>query len=137
MSIHQQPEWPRFLWQGDAIVGPLAAARHKQGRLLGSMEVMGFDLRSEASLSVMTSDVLKSSAVEGERLDPDEVRSSLARRLGLDAGGLPTAGRDVEGIVEMMLDATRNTRRQDRQFHHRRRGPLRLVAWRLRTAQEC
>lgn len=108
MYIHEQPDWPRFTWKGEAIAGPLAAARHKQGLLLGRMQAIGFDLRAEASLSVMTSDVVKSSAIEGERLDADEVRSSLARRLGLDAGGLATAGRDVEGIVEMMLDATRN-----------------------------
>lgn len=146
MSIHQQPDWPRFTWQGDAIAGPLAAVRHKQGRLLGSMEAMGFDLRAEASLAVMTSDVVKSSAIEGERLDPDEVRSSLARRLGLDAGGLPTAGRDVEGIVEMMLDATRNhdqpmTKRRLCDWHASlfptgRSGMSRITvgAWRTREA---
>jgi len=72
------------------------------------MEALGFDLRSEAGLVVLTSDVVKSSAIEGETLDPNEVRSSLARRLGLDFGGLPRPGRDVEGVVEMLLDATRN-----------------------------
>jgi Fic family protein len=86
----------------------LAAVRHKQGRLLGKMEALGFDLRAEASLAVLTSDVVKSSAIEGEKLDPEQVRSSIARRLGLDVAGLPKAGRDVEGVVEMMLDATRN-----------------------------
>ena len=80
--------------------------RHKQGRLLGKMEALGFELRAEASLTVLTSDVVKSSAIEGETLNPEEVRSSIARRLGLDVAGLPKAGRDVEGIVEMMLDAT-------------------------------
>lgn len=70
------------------------------------MESLGFDLRTEAGLIVLTSDVVKSSAIEGETLDPDEVRSSIARRLGLEVAGLPRAGRDVEGIVEMMLDAT-------------------------------
>lgn len=106
--IHDRPEWPEFTWDGDALASLLAAVRHKQGRLLGRMEGLGFDLRAEASLTVLTSDVVKSSAIEGEMLNPDEVRSSIARRLGLDAAGLPKAGRDVEGVVEMMLDATRN-----------------------------
>lgn len=106
--IHDRPRWPEFTWDGDALASPLAAVRHKQGRLLGKMEALGFDLRAEASLTVLTSDVVKSSAIEGEMLNPDEVRSSIARRLGLDVAGLPKAGRDVEGVVEMMLDATRN-----------------------------
>ena len=106
--IHERTGWPEFTWAGESIAGPLAAARHKQGRLLGEMEALGFDLRSEASLAVLTSDVVKSSSIEGEELNPDEVRSSIARRLGLDVAGLPKAGRDVEGIVEMMLDGTRN-----------------------------
>lgn len=84
----------------------LAALRHRQGRLLGRMDSLGFELRSEASLQILTSDVVKSSAIEGEVLNPTEVRSSIARRLGLDVGGLTKSGRDVEGIVEMMLDAT-------------------------------
>ena len=106
--IHERTGWPEFTWDGDSLAGPLAAVRHKQGRLLGRMEALGFDLRSEASLAVLTSDVVKSSAIEGEKLNPDEVRSSIARRLGLDVAGLPKAGRDVEGVVEMMLDGTRN-----------------------------
>lgn len=106
--IHEKPGWPEFAWDGEAIAGPLAAVRHKQGRLLGKMEALGFDLQAEATLAVLTSDVVKSSAIEGEKLNPDEVRSSIARRLGLDVAGLPKAGRDVEGVVEMMLDGTRN-----------------------------
>lgn len=106
--IHEKTGWPEFAWDGEALAGPLAAVRHKQGRLLGKMEALGFDLRTEASLAVLTSDVVKSSAIEGEKLNPDEVRSSIARRLGLDVAGLPKAGRDVEGVVEMMLDGTRN-----------------------------
>lgn len=106
--IDERPGWPEFTWDGDALAAPLAAVRHKQGRLLGRMEVLGFELRAEASLTVLTSDVVTSSAIEGETLNPDEVRSSIARRLGLDAAGLPKAGRDVEGVVEMMLDGTRN-----------------------------
>lgn len=106
--IHEQPGWPEFSWDHRAVAAALAAVRHKQGRLLGKMENLGFELRSEASLVVLTSEVVKSSAIEGETLDPNEVRSSIARRLGLDAAGLPKAGRNVEGVVELMLDATRN-----------------------------
>jgi Fic family protein len=104
--IHEIPGWPDLTWDSDALATPLAEVRHKQGRLLGKMEALGFDLRTEASLTVLTSDVVKSSAIEGETLNPEEVRSSIARRLGLDVAGLPRAGRDVEGIVEMMLDGT-------------------------------
>jgi len=106
--IYERPAWPKLTWDSDALASPLAAVRHKQGRLLGRMEALGFDLRAEASLTVLTSDVVKSSAIEGAVLNPEEVRSSIARRLGLDVAGLPKAGRDVEGVVEMMLDATRN-----------------------------
>ncbi len=106
--IHEKPGWPEFTWDGESLAGPLATVRHKQGRLLGKMEALVFDLRAEASLAVLTSDVVKSSAIEGEKLNPDEVRSSIARRLGLDVAGLPKAGRDVEGVVEMMLDGTRH-----------------------------
>lgn len=104
--IHERVGWPRLTWEIESLAGPLAAVRHKQGRLLGTMESLGFGLREEASLEALTSDVVKSSAIEGESLDPKEVRSSIARRLGLDVAGLPRPGRDVEGIVEVMLDAT-------------------------------
>jgi len=106
--IHEQTGWPEFTWDADSLASALAAVRHKQGRLLGRMESLGFDLRAEAGLAVLTSDVVKSSAIEGEKLDPEQVRSSIARRLGLSIAGLPKAGREVEGVVEMMLDATRN-----------------------------
>lgn len=108
--IHQQTCWPAFTWNDSALSALLAQVRHRQGRLLGKMETLGFDLRQEASLTTLTTDVVKSSAIEGETLNRDEVRSSLARRLGLDAGGLPPVGRHVDGIVEMMLDATQNHR---------------------------
>lgn len=85
----------------------LASVRHAQGRLLGRMEGLGFRLRGEANLAVMTSEVVKSSAIEGQVLDARQVRSSLARRLGIDAGGMIQASRAVEGVVEMMIDATR------------------------------
>jgi Fic family protein len=102
--IHQRSDWPGFRWDQEALAAPLAEIRHRQGRLLGRMEGLGSALQKEAELETLTLDVLKSSEIEGERLDPEQVRSSIARRLGLDAGG--TADRDVEGVVEMMLDAT-------------------------------
>ena len=106
--IHEQPGWPDFTWDDSQLSQPLAELRHRQGRLLGRMEALGFNLRAEASLTMLTSDVLTSSAIEGEHLNPEEVRSSIARRLGIDVGGYIPASRDVEGIVEMMLDATQN-----------------------------
>ncbi|WP_048849077.1 Fic family protein [Tanticharoenia sakaeratensis] len=104
--IYQQAGWPDFRWDRDAIFHELAAVRHRQGRLLGRMESLGFDFRSEAVLQTLTEDVLKSSEIEGENLDREQVRSSIARRLGMDIGALPPVDRDVEGVVEMMLDAT-------------------------------
>ena len=85
----------------------IAEVRHQQGRLVGKMENLGFDLRQEAMLNTLTADVLKSSEIEGEKLNVEQVRSSVARRLGMDIGGLKAVDRDVEGVVEMMLDATR------------------------------
>ena len=104
--IHELPDWPRFRWDHERLAAPLAAARHLQGRLLGQMEALGFKLKEEAVLRTLTDDVLKSSEIEGEKLDADQVRSSVARRLGMDIGGLKPADRHVEGVVEMMLDAT-------------------------------
>jgi Fic family protein len=108
MYIHQLPDWPRFDWSRERIAEPLADVRHKQGRLIGHMEALGFNLRQEAVLQTLTSDVLKSSEIEGEKLDAEQVRSSIARRLGMDIGALTPADRHVEGVVEMMLDATRH-----------------------------
>lgn len=104
--IHERPEWPHFTWTAQALQNSLAGVRHRQGRLLGRMEALGFDLQAEATLRTLTADVVKSSAIEGETLNPEEVRSSIARRLGMDVGGYIPVGRDVDGIVEMMLDAT-------------------------------
>lgn len=109
--IHSKPGWPKFTWDAHAFGGMLSEVRHKQGRLLGRMESIGFELRAEASLGTLVRDVVKTSAIEGERLDPLEVRSSLAKRLGFDIAGLPRAGRDVDGVVEMMLDATQGFER--------------------------
>jgi Fic family protein len=106
--IHERPGWPAFSWDNEALAGALAAVRYKQGRHLGKMEALGFELRAEVSLTALTDEVVNSSAIEGEHLNPIEVRSSIARKLGLDVAGLPEPGREVDGIVEMMLDATRN-----------------------------
>ena len=108
MWIHEKKDWPNFIWDDETLASLLADARHRQGRLLGKMEVLGFPIRQEASLNILTTDVVTSSAIEGERLDTDEVRSSIARRLGIPLLNDKHVGRDVEGIVEMMLDATQN-----------------------------
>ena len=108
MYIHELPNWPHFYWNTERLVEPLAEVRHRQGLLTGHMEALGFKLRQEAVLQTLTADVIKSSEIEGEKLDAEQVRSSIARRLGMDIGALKPADRDVEGVVEMMLDATRH-----------------------------
>ncbi len=108
MYIHRRADWPQFGWDHERIAARLVDVRHRQGRLIGRMEGLGFSLRTEAVLNTLTEDVLKSSEIEGETLDRDQVRSSIARRLGIDIGGLKPPDRDVEGVVEMMLDATQN-----------------------------
>lgn len=104
--IHELSQWPRFTWNDEKLSKKLADLRHRQGKLTGRMEGLGFNLRSEATLQTLTLDVLKSSEIEGEVLNHDQVRSSVARRLGMDIGGLVPADRHVEGIVEVMIDAT-------------------------------
>jgi Fic family protein len=106
--IHELGDWPNLRWSDAHLTQPLAAVRHRQGRLIGHMEALGFSLRAEAVLQTLTEDVIKSSEIEGEVLDREQVRSSIARRLGIDIGALAQADRNVEGIVEMMLDATQN-----------------------------
>lgn len=106
--IHERQEWPRMTWSQGTVTRPLADIRLRQGRLLGRMEALGFPLQREAELETLTLDVLKSSEIEGEKLDPDQVRSSIARRLGLETAGTVPAERHVEGVVEMMLDATQH-----------------------------
>lgn len=108
MWIHEHQNWPDFTWDAKVLASKSSDIRHAQGRLLGRMEGLGFECKREASLTILTYDVVKSSAIEGENLNPEEVRSSIARRLGMDIAGLIPASRDVEGIVEMMLDATQN-----------------------------
>lgn len=106
--IYQQDNWPEFTWNSDDFVSLLSEARNRQGRLIGKMETLGFDLRNEAFLDTLTLDVIKSSEIEGEFLNPDQVRSSIARRLGIEIAGSVESDRNVEGVVEMMLDATQN-----------------------------
>lgn len=121
MYVYELPDWPRFRWDTRHLTEPLASVRHRQGRLLGRMESLGFDLRREAILRALTADVVKSSEIEGQRLDTAQVRSSIARRLGMEIGALQPADRHVEGIVEMALDATGR--------HDRPLTAERLFAW--------
>ncbi|MBI2066837.1 MAG: Fic family protein [Deltaproteobacteria bacterium] len=104
--IHELKAWPKFRWDHERLASKLAAVRHRQGRFIGRMEALGFKLRAEAALEALTEEVIKSGEIEGEILDKDQVRSSIARRLGMDIGALRPADRNVEGVVEMMLDAT-------------------------------
>ena len=106
--IHELTDWPKLRWDHEKLTKTLASVRHEQGRLIGHMEALGFPLQQEAVLQTLTEDVVKSSEIEGEKLDASQVRSSLARRLGMDVGGLEPADRRVEGVVEMTLDATRH-----------------------------
>ena len=106
--IHELPDWPKFRWDDNRLAATLAAVRHQQGRLIGRMEALGFTLRQEAVLEALTEETVKSSEIEGEKLDVAQVRSSIARRLGMGVGGADTVDRRVEGVVDMMLDATRN-----------------------------
>jgi Fic family protein len=119
--IYQKPNWPNFTWNNERLLVLLGEVRHMQGRLLGRMEALGFELRDEATLSTLTMDVLKSSEIEGEFLQPDQVRSSVARRLGMDVAGLVYSDRNVDGVVEMMLDAT--------QYYQKPLSAKRLFDW--------
>ena len=107
MYIYEQKAWPELSWNQAELADLLAKVRHLQGRLLGRMEALGFELREEATLQTLTQDVIKTSEIEGEKLDAEQVRSSIARRLGMDIGAALQIDRNVEGIVEIMLDATR------------------------------
>ncbi|MFO7933504.1 MAG: Fic family protein [Bacteroidales bacterium] len=106
MYIHLNKDWPNFHWDNNTLLPYVSKVRDLQGRLIGRMESLGSELREEAVLETLTDDIVQSGAIEGEFLNPDEVRSSIARRLGMEISGLPEASRDVEGFVEMMLDAT-------------------------------
>ena len=105
--IYQSTDWPQFAWNAELVVPRLSATRYEQGLLLGRMKGLGYQLKKEATLAALTEETVKSSAIEGEELDPESVRSSLARHMGLEAAGTRPADRNVEGVVEMTLDATR------------------------------
>ncbi|OVE76688.1 cell filamentation protein Fic [bacterium F11] len=107
MYIHQRKNWPQFQWDESKLSSLLAQTRLSQGRLLGRMGTLGFQLKNEATLSMLTQDVIKTSAIEGENLSPASVRSSVARRLGIEIDNESKPDRNVEGIVDIMLDASR------------------------------
>ena len=104
--IYQHKNWIDFTWNDKQVSNLLAQVRNLQGRLLGKMTSLGFSSQKEATLENITLDILKSSEIEGEKLNKQQVRSSIARRLGLDVAGLVNSARNIDGIVEMMLDAT-------------------------------
>lgn len=106
--IHQKPDWPHFIWDEKKLLEQLVKVGHKQGRLIGRMEGLGFSLQHEATLLNMTSEIIKSGEIEGEALDHNQVRSSIARRLGMDIAGMVPSDRSVDGVVEVMIDATQN-----------------------------
>ncbi len=108
MYIHELENWPNFLWDQENLSDLLIQLRHQQGRLIGGMESIGFHARDETVLQVLTQEVVKSSEIEGEILDQSLVRSSIARHLGIDIAALDIVDRNIDGVVEMMLDATQN-----------------------------
>lgn len=106
--IWQQPDWPHFHFDTNLLAEPLALVHRAQGQLMGKMEKLGLAQREQATLHVLTKEVLTTSAIEGERFDGEVVRSSIARKLGMDIGALAPSDRHVDGIVDVVLDATRN-----------------------------
>lgn len=106
--IHQKSNWPNFTWDSEQFVALLSETRNLQGRLIGKMETLGFELRDEALLETLTLDVLKSAEIEGEIFNPHQVRSSVAQKLGMEFAGAIATDRNIDGMVEMMIDATRN-----------------------------
>ncbi|GAB1855410.1 Fic family protein [Flavobacteriaceae bacterium MHTCC 0001] len=104
--IHEHDNWTHFSWDEKIVSKTLAETRNLQGRLLGKMESLGFELQDEAVLDTLTLEVVKSSEIEGELLDAQQVRSSIAKRLGIELAATIESERHIDGIVEMMLDAT-------------------------------
>lgn len=104
--IHNRDNWTDFSWDNKKVLLKLSETRNLQGKLLGRMESLGFDLQNEAILNTLTLEIVKSSEIEGEILETEQVRSSIARRLGIDIAGAIESERHIDGIVEMMLDAT-------------------------------
>jgi|SRR6185437_1202799 len=108
LYIHQLPEWPHFRWNNDALIALLENVRYRQGLLVGYMRTLNFNLRQEVVLDTLTSDVVKSSEIEGERLNAKQVRSSIARRLGRDSGTNRPINPNIEGIVGLTFDAVKH-----------------------------
>lgn len=106
--IYELSDWPQFYWDEKKITLLLSSVRHRQGRILGKMEALGFSLQAEATLHSLTVEVVKSGEIEGESLNADQVRSSIARKLGLKIAGLVPSDHHIDGVVEMMLDATQH-----------------------------
>lgn len=106
--IWQQNDWPNFMWDDAKLSYKLGRVRSLQGRLVGKMSALGFDLKNSAMLDTLTADITKSSEIEGEILNAEQVRSSVARHLGIEIEGLPEADRYVDGVVQVMIDATQN-----------------------------
>ena len=119
--IYEYKNWPNFTWHEGDISALFGEVRHLQGKIIGHMNFMGFAAKEEAKLSALTLNVIKSSEIEGEKLDYNQVRSSIARKLGLNIAGLVNTNRNVDGIVEMMLDATQN--------YHKPLSSKRLFGW--------
>lgn len=108
MYIYQQKDWPNFKWDNSSILSLLGEVRNLQGKLIGKMESLGFELRNQAILDTMSLEVINSTAIEGEFLNPEQVRSSIAKRLGLEYSALIPSDRNIDGMVDMMIDATQN-----------------------------
>ena len=108
--IWQQKDWPNFIWDNTQLSYKLGNVRNLQGKLVGKMSMLGFDLQNNAILDTLTADITKSSEIEGEILNSDQVRSSVARHLGIETEGLPEADHYVDGVVQLMIDATQNNR---------------------------
>ncbi len=108
MYLYNNQNWPVFEWNSEKLLPLLAYVRNRQGKLIGKMGALGFELQNEANLEILTSEIIQSTEIEGEFLDKEQVRSSIARRLGLDISGLVYSERNVDGIVDLMLDATKN-----------------------------
>ena len=108
MYIYQNPDWHKFTWNGEKIQKLLFDIKKAQGYLLGKMDTLGFEVKNNAYMQVLTENIIKSSEIEGEILDRHSVCSSVAHRLGIDIGGEINSSRHIDGVVEMMLDATQN-----------------------------
>jgi Fic family protein len=121
LYIHENDNWTEFFWDEKTVSQKLAETRNLQGRLMGKMESLGFDLQNEAILNILTLEIVKSSEIEGEILDAEQVRSSIARKLGIEYAGTIESERHIDGIVEMMLDAT--------QYYHQPLTKERLFGW--------